>query len=266
MENKQGVYFLKGKLIYLKKKSKSFENIFIRMELINTVKISANNIDISLNIRKSRRARRVLLHIDPLRGPELVIPRGVNVETALLFANTKKDWLLRNLPTFRDSFKEFYNGCEILYLGSPISINVKIDKDTKPSVIKVENTLVLSVSSGEIEKIKELIINWYKKELFALVSGKAEVLSQRLGVKFNRIVIKKHKRLWGSCSEKGNLNFSWKLCMAPVEILDYLVTHEVAHLKYLDHSKEFWALVENNCPLYKNHKRWLKENGYKLII
>lgn len=89
--------------------------------------------------------------------------------------------------------------------------------------------------------------------------------SRLMGVTFNRITIREQKTRWGSCSTRRNLNFNWRLLLAPEEILDYVVVHELAHLKQMNHSKDFYAVVRSVLPNYKNLQNWLKKNGHLLF-
>ncbi len=99
-----------------------------------------------------------------------------------------------------------------------------------------------------------------------IISSSVSYWSSRMGVRYGRIAIREQKTRWGSCSEKGNLNFNWRLVLAPPEIRDYVVIHELSHLAHLNHSREFWNKVAEFCPEYKTRRRWLKENGHTLII
>ncbi len=85
-----------------------------------------------------------------------------------------------------------------------------------------------------------------------------------LGVTFGRVRVKDQRSLWGSCSREGNLNFNWRLALAPSEVLNYVVVHELAHRLEMNHSRRFWAHVEKACPDYRVHRRWLRENGEAL--
>lgn len=85
-------------------------------------------------------------------------------------------------------------------------------------------------------------------------------------VKHARITIRDQKTRWGSCSSRGNLNFNWRLVMAPPPIIDYVVIHELAHLIELSHSPRFWETVERYCPDHREHRRWLREHGPRLAL
>jgi len=89
---------------------------------------------------------------------------------------------------------------------------------------------------------------WYRAEAVRIVGGKLSALAPRLGVNYGRVTLRGQKTRWGSCSRQGNLSFNWRLVMAPERVIEYVVIHELAHLKQMDHSKAFWALVEVHCP------------------
>ena len=100
------------------------------------------------------------------------------------------------------------------------------------------------------------------RELARMVIGqRVSWFAAKMGVTYGRISIRAQKTRWGSCSSRGNLNFNWKLILMPPEILDYVVVHELAHRKQMNHSKLFWAEVERILPDYERRRRWLKENG-----
>lgn len=87
-----------------------------------------------------------------------------------------------------------------------------------------------------------------------------------MNLEYNRIFIRSQKTRWGSCSRLKNLSFNWRLVMAPIEVIDYLIVHEMAHIEEMNHSASFWRLVEKACPDYKAHRRWLKEHGPALTL
>ena len=92
------------------------------------------------------------------------------------------------------------------------------------------------------------------------------VYAPRIGVSYGRVAIRDQRSRWGSCSAKGNLNFNWKLIMAPPEALTYVVIHELCHLIEFNHSPRFWALVQAQMPEYEIWKKWLKQHGGELTI
>jgi predicted metal-dependent hydrolase len=98
-----------------------------------------------------------------------------------------------------------------------------------------------------------------------LISALAEEEAERLGVVYRRIRIGGQRTLWGSCSARGTLSFNWRLMLAPLEVLDYVVVHELCHLRVPDHSRRFWALVERHRPDWRRQRSWLREHGPELL-
>ena len=101
----------------------------------------------------------------------------------------------------------------------------------------------------------------YREQARARISERAAWFARIMGVSYGRITIRAAKTRWGSCSAKGNLNFHWKLILMPEEVLDYVVVHELAHRKQMNHSPAFWAEVEKVLPDYRERRRWLKTWG-----
>jgi len=101
---------------------------------------------------------------------------------------------------------------------------------------------------------------WYRTQAANLIWRRTDELAAQLGVAYGRVSIRGQKTRWGSCSCKGNLSFNWKLMMAPRPVIDYVIIHEVAHLKEMSHSKRFWQLVAEHCPNWRMHKKWLREH------
>ena len=99
------------------------------------------------------------------------------------------------------------------------------------------------------------------KRAAQMLAEKTAHFAKEMGVTYGRITIREQKTRWGSCSVRGNLNFNWKLALMPEEILDYVVVHELAHRREMNHSSRFWAEVERIMPDYKRRRKWLKENG-----
>jgi predicted metal-dependent hydrolase len=104
-----------------------------------------------------------------------------------------------------------------------------------------------------------------KREAMARISLIAQSEAMALGVRYRRITLRDQRSRWGSCSSKGTLSFNWRLVLAPHDVLDYVVVHEVCHLAELHHGPEFWALVAKRRPGYEDSKRWLDQHGWELL-
>lgn len=171
---------------------------------------------------------------------------------------------------------------------------IRSSRKTLALEIKKDGTLLVRApqraTKKEIEKFVSQSRSWIEKntakvkernekaadierldmdEIHALADKALKVIPERvryyapiMGVKYGKITIRNQKTKWGSCSEKGNLNFNCLLMLMPDEIVDYVVVHELAHLKELNHSAAFWSIVESVLPDYKQREAWIKENGY----
>ena len=110
------------------------------------------------------------------------------------------------------------------------------------------------------------IEQWYRTQAKVLIKKRVDELSPQMGLTYNRIIIRGQKTRWGSCSNKRNLSFNWKLIMTPEPVIDYVIIHELAHLEEMNHTKSFWALVKKHCSRWHEHRRWLRENGKLLTF
>lgn len=109
------------------------------------------------------------------------------------------------------------------------------------------------------------LIKDQKKNAKDLLHSRVIYFSNKFGLQYNKVKINNAKKRWGSCTSKGNLNFCWRLAMAPLMVIDYVVVHELSHLEHKDHSKRFWKKVEDILPNYKEQRKWLKDNGHLLV-
>jgi len=178
----------------------------------------------------------------------------------------KERWIREKQKQVKDKStqskpKVYMNGEEFLYLGK--SYQLKIVADLNP-------TLVLSrkfyLSRRALSKAEIAFTEWYREQARAVITERVKLYATRHGFKYRKIRITSARTRWGSCSSMGNLNFTWRLVMAPPEVIDYVVVHELAHLRVNNHSKEFWKQVEGIMPDYKQRLKWLKENGRKLTL
>ena len=118
---------------------------------------------------------------------------------------------------------------------------------------------------NSVRRLTESELRELANKALELIPKRVEYYAPLLGVTYGRITIRNQKTRWGSCSSKGNLNFNVALMRVPMEVLDYVVVHELCHRIHMNHSEAFWAEVENVMPDYKVYKRWLKENGDKVL-
>lgn len=186
----------------------------------------------------------------------------------------KSSWIqkklteLENRSTNTNCPRTFEDGEKFLYLGKVFELKIHRSSINKKANVKIQDKfIVIEVPVYfNSEKIKEILKKWYIKQFKQIIAERINYYSQMIGVFPNNVTIREQKTRWGSCSNRGNINLNWKLIMASLEIVDYVVIHELCHMKVMNHSKEFWKIVEVYSPHYKSYREWLKNNGDRLNI
>lgn len=218
-----------------------------------------------------QRSRVIKIRADVEKGIVVMLPVRARTQDAQRFVEQQYEWVVKQWhriqkqrEKFSDVMQPFLEKNTIVYLGREYQLIVDVGKRHWPPVVIEDDAIVVQCLQADLaEKILE---RWYRQQARAVISGAIELYRAQMGVQYESLAIKDQKTRWGSCSSKGNLNFSWRLILAPKDVLDYVVIHELAHLKEMNHSKRFWMIVERFCPWYKRAEKWLKENGVGLRI
>lgn len=156
------------------------------------------------------------------------------------------------------------DGAKLLVLGREVTLRVARSERRRARLEGGE--LRLESPQTDRASLRALIRQALSAEEVALIRQHIAAHAPALDVRPGRIAIREQKSRWGSCSDRGNLNFNWKLMLAPPEALEYVVVHELCHLIEFNHSPRFWKLVESRMPEYRAAQKWLKDNGNKLNI
>ncbi len=213
-----------------------------------------------LKVKRNRRARRICLRYSPTdHSLSLTLPKSVRLQEGIRFLNEKYDWLEQTLNE-APKHRRLRAGMTLPVLGKPHVTSH--DPSLRRAYKLAAGELVVSGpdKAAVPRRIQDALKSHVRQEISQLVEQKAALLGKRYG----RISIRDTKSRWGSCSSEGNLNFCWRLVFAPREVLEYVVSHEVAHLRHMDHSPAFWAAVERLCPGYEAAKEWLRINAQEL--
>ena len=159
--------------------------------------------------------------------------------------------------------REFVNGQSFMYLGRKYRLELTIEKQTAPLILKNGYFLL---NKNQKNNAAQLFIDFYKEKGLPKIEERVEKYKNRLDVVPSQMRIMELKNRWASCSKKGNLNFHWKCILAPLDVLSYIVVHELVHLKIDNHTNQFWNEVDKVIPDYKKHIEWLKNNGAAMDI
>lgn len=200
-----------------------------------------------------------------VRAPDIL--KGHEIDQIV---SKKKQWILnkqeemkkRNLQ--RCSL-QFNHGESFLVWGEwkPLDVVVNPKRHLMEAILN-EDCIKIRVPVEKPDLIQEVLEGLYRSMIKEFLEACVAHYQPCFSKKVNRITIKNQKSRWGSCSSKNNLNFNWRLSMAPKAVAEYVVVHELCHLVYMNHSRDFWDLVESLVPNYKDCRNWLKEHGHKL--
>jgi len=223
-------------------------------------------------IRRSSRARRLRLQIHLDSGAlEVVAPEAFDLDLKKILIENKA-WILKKLEAagWQAAARQACQsqGRSVFYRGKQYMVETRVEPGSAGSVEVEEDRLIVTVAPGQQENgtVTAVLERWMRRMARLLINQRLRVMNEKLRLSYNRVFIRDQKTRWGSCSQQKNLNFNWRLVMAPLPVMDYIVAHELAHLVEMNHSRKFWAVVEQICPEYMVHRDWLKKNGSLLTL
>jgi len=207
------------------------------------------------------------IEIDDYGKIILRIPKNSSDLEIEKFLNKHKKWIYKKLKVIEKREielypKKFIEGEMFLFLGN--FYKLKIVKNQKGKIMLNNNEM--NISDKYKTDIRKVIIEFYKKKAFEIISDRVNFYSKKYGYDYNKIKLTSANKRFGSCTNKGNLNFTFRLIMVPIEVIDYVVVHELVHLVDKTHKKSFYEKVEKILPDYKKRIKWLNDNSYLLKI
>ena len=220
-------------------------------------------------IRRSPRARVARIHVSP-QGVEVVVPRRFPEREVEPFVREKSAWIERTLRRFAETERDFpparlEHGGDVPYLGQRLDLSVRVEPGRiRPHVKRRGQALQVAVPTGA--DLVEALERWYRRRAAAEIAPRLDSACARSGVSYERLSIRGQRTRWASCSSSGTMSFNWRLLLAPAQILDYVIEHEVAHLEVHDHSDRFWALLGSRWPAWREHEAWLRRHGHALRL
>ncbi|HHV72533.1 MAG TPA: M48 family metallopeptidase [Clostridia bacterium] len=235
--------------------------------------IESNGIRIAYILVKTRR-KTIGITVDKNGEVKVAAPLWISEKKIQEIVEKKTEWIVKKVKEVRERNsnrvgREFVNGEKFFYLGKEYALKVEEKNLAQTEVIMGDDTITVHISQGLLEEsrkqlVKETLLQWYRQRFAKIAGERIKKYSRQIKVSPCKVVIRNQKTRWGSCSSKGNINLNWRLVMAPLEIIDYVIVHELCHLKIMNHSKDFWNLVESILPSYAESKKWLKVNESRL--
>ncbi|MCF8482997.1 MAG: M48 family metallopeptidase [Rhodospirillum sp.] len=224
------------------------------MSLARSITLDGRALPVTL--RRNARSQRLSLRVDPSgEGVIVVAPPHVSERIILDFVQDKSDWVSRQLST-QPEHVPFADGIPLPFLGD--IHRIQHQPDARRGVWAEGGVIHVS---GRAEHLSRRLTDWLKVRARQEIETRVQTHAAVLGVRPGRITLRDTRTRWGSCSHKGDLSFSWRLVLAPVDIVNYVAAHEVAHLSVFDHSPKFWAVVAHLVTDHEQARSWLKQKG-----
>jgi predicted metal-dependent hydrolase len=210
-------------------------------------------------IRRSTRARRVRVTVDPDGGVTVTLPRKAPERAAAEAVKELAPWIARRRRVLASAAAEVARTPgTVPYLGATLALQ---PQDGRTRVHRSGDVLLVPAHDA-----RPAIERFYRRAARAEITPRLDAATARAGSAYTALTIRGQRTRWASCSSTGAMSFNWRLLLAPAEILDYVVEHEVCHLEVMDHSPRFWALLESRVPDWRAHAAWLRRYGSTLTL
>lgn len=188
----------------------------------------------------------------------VIVPKNCPDKNIENLIHNKRNWINKTLSRLKNNSKTIeLSRDEILLLGSAYKFEIDASLENK---VHTSGVMKKVISGQNLMTDKILRVAWYKHIANKFIKQRVSEIADKNGFVFNRIFIRDQKTKWGTCSSNKNLSFNWRIILCPMNVLDYLIVHELSHLNQMNHSAKFWQSVETLCPDYRYSKKWLKEH------
>ncbi|WP_390621365.1 M48 family metallopeptidase [Gimesia panareensis] len=241
--------------------------------MINHGHVKFGNTTIAYDYSRSPHRNTISVNVHPDGTVSVEAPKGMRKNRIAEAVYAKKIWILNQQEYFRrllrSRTKHFVSGESFLYLGRQYKLLVLTgSEDNIPTVRLYRGNLEVRVPADlnqktRIDYIQNSLFDWYRNKALDRLESLTHKYARNLGVDVESVRVREMQRRWGSANNSGRITFNWKIILAPKWLLEYVVAHEVCHLKYDDHSKEFWKLLERTMPDYERRRIKLAVNGPK---
>jgi predicted metal-dependent hydrolase len=251
------------------------------MSLFADLKKSKPGVDSNWNpgfdfsIARSAKRRSISIEI---RRAEVVIRAPVAVPEALLldFLQQKARWVQQKIAEQTQRLESvappvapvYTQGTEVVFMDERLTL--VLGRGATAAIRRVDQHLHVLLSTRsrlpDAQQIQQLLMRWYQQQALHILTAKTAQLTGQMGLVCSAVTVKATRSKWGHCTSRGAIQYNWNILLAPEHIVDYLVAHEVCHLRHQNHSRDFWALVASVCPSFAADRAWLKANGARLSL
>lgn len=224
-------------------------------------------------IARSPRRRSISIEI---RKAQVVVraPMGAAQSLLMNFLHEKAVWVRAKIHEQQQTLaiqpepRRYAQASQITFMDETLTL--VLGRGPRAAITRIDQHLHLLLSArsrmSDDAQIRQLLSRWYQQQALTILTQKTAQLTQRMGLVCTQVTIKATRSKWGHCTSRGAIQYNWQILLAPEAIVDYLVAHEVSHLRHHNHSAEFWALVASVCPTFKADRAWLKAEGAHLSL
>jgi predicted metal-dependent hydrolase len=214
---------------------------------------------LAIEFKRNAQARRIVVRLTRTgEGIAVIVPRGAARAEALAFVETSRPWIAARLAREPDPIR-LGAGVIVPLRGEPHDVRALSGR--RGTVLAISRAIWVPGGPEHCgRRLRDWLIGEARRDLVAASQKYAAMMSVRV----RRVSVRDQRARWGSCSSSGDLSYSWRLILAPGDVLDYVAAHEVAHLRHMNHGPRFWRLVLTHCPGAARAKRWLKSHGAEL--
>jgi len=223
--------------------------------------------DIDITVEKTERRKTVSIFIERDGSVRVLAPLTATDEKIETAVRAKEYQIFSKLAKWKELNKgkvnrSFVNGQSFLYLGRNYRLSIE---ENQEEPLKISGGF-FRLNKKYLSKAEQVFKDFYRERAEQKIKERVKLIAVRFQVKPTSVKVLELQNRWASCTSKKGLNFHWKCAMAPVSVLDYIITHEMVHLKYPNHSSEFWNELDKNMPNYREYENWLKANGVKMSL
>lgn len=220
---------------------------------------------IDYEIRRSEDATQPRIDVD-IHGVSVVLPVESEIDPQELVDDNAR-WILKKWRKYQNHREQapsrrFEPGESFPYRGDNLPIEIKDVSDSRVT----SDAFVLSADAVDASSIQDALEDLYRSEARSLFQSRIDTYANQMNVKPGKLEVRNQRTRWASCSPQRTLSFNWRLVMAPDDVIDYVVVHELAHLREQNHTRRFWSIVQEFDPEYDAHVEWLTENSSQLIF
>ena len=244
------------------------------VNLIDMNTIMLKNYQLTYHVIYQKNRKTIQFKVLTSTHLEITVPNHFPNASIEKILHEKCNWIVKQISHLSATManpinKSITHGATVLYLGTPHTLVFTNNHNTQPTINLKDKQIIIDIPLMNTAQttllVESLLKQWYLDSASNILSARTALWAAEINVQPKRITIKDQKTRWGSCSSKANINYNWRIVMAPVEVIDYLVIHELCHLRVPNHSALFWQEVSEFSPNFKNHRNWLQTNGTILM-